>query len=369
MCSPSGMHSLLPALRISARLCEESREVKFFLDNGAATLFNEDLDTTTSAAKDDEVCRLKKQVASLTLQHEETCENLRQDFSAKIAIFEKKLAYKDDLLDNFEKRQDDVAREWCETEGAIQDANSQLPQVLTRFGKKLYLCHEEIAARKRNYPDSKPAHLHTRTFGLIRNVVTIKDHQMELELPAQIRRAPIEMEEVFSHQLRFLKAYAKEYHTANARMTTTVIPVKVPAPVSDSCSFQPVQGTSRTPTPEVVATETRKSSLTPRALPSVALDNKCPCGKLLMDTDPQPTCRRHLDRCTTFQKLHPAGKSALLAKIALNSSITSSPPSDKADISCKNCNRTFSSAHTTLFINHHLKVRTARSNAIKFQDR
>jgi hypothetical protein len=139
------------------------------------------------------------------------------------------------FLDNAEKVNEEMEREWHIVYSAITTVTQRLPYVLTKVGKAQNPCHDEVIAVVNQDDDCKHAvsflcqHPSTNLLA-----VKLKDHEMFHRPAMKMRRAYYELEIIFEHHRKFLLEFGKELVKKYPDVPDLAVSVaaRLPAPVA-----------------------------------------------------------------------------------------------------------------------------------------
>ncbi|EAT83768.2 hypothetical protein SNOG_08600 [Parastagonospora nodorum SN15] len=233
-------------------------------------------------------------------------------------------------LDKAAKESETVANEWDQFLGAIELIGSQVPRVCTEIGKKLYPCSEEISQ-------------------------LIKSDEDCYSVALQIRRARYNIETVWEHHYKFLRAFGREL-TARypdvAALSKSVTDKLLPAVSKASVALPPAQSQPNVITSKTVTASTPKSNV-----PLPLIGAKCFCGFQFLSDESLESKQDHLDRCEDFQRADQASKDKTLNKVGLGPVVLKQNTSRQEEITCLNCKRIFASSASSWFYHTHLKSR------------
>ncbi|KAH4183348.1 hypothetical protein HBI80_214180 [Parastagonospora nodorum] len=240
-------------------------------------------------------------------------------------------------LDKAAKESETVANEWDQFLGAIELIGSQVPRVCTEIGKKLYPCSEEISQLIKSDEDCKP-----------------KAYHVGYSVALQIRRARYNIETVWEHHYKFLRAFGREL-TARypdvAALSKSVTDKLLPAVSKASVALPPAQSQPNVITSKTVTASTPKSNV-----PLPLIGAKCFCGFQFLSDESLESKQDHLDRCEDFQRADQASKDKTLNKVGLGPVVLKQNTSRQEEITCLNCKRIFASSASSWFYHTHLKT-------------
>jgi hypothetical protein len=157
------------------------------------------------------------------------------DLLQEIVDLKTSLASTQLFLDNAEKVNEEMEREWHNVHSAITTVTQRLPYVLTKVGKAQNPCHDEVIAVVNQDDDCKHAvsflcqHPSTNLLA-----VKLKDHEMFHRPTMKMRRVYYELEIIFEHHRKFLLEFGKELVKKYPDVPDLAVSVaaRLPAPVA-----------------------------------------------------------------------------------------------------------------------------------------
>lgn len=182
-----------------------------------------------------------------------------------------------------------------------------------------------------------------------------KAYHVGYSVSLQIRRARYNIETVWDHHYKFLRAFGREM-TAKypdvAAISKSVTDKLLPTVSKASAPLPLVPSQQNVVTPKTATVSTPKSNA---HLPLVA--GNCVCGFHFLSDESLESKQDHIERCEDFQRADQANKDKTLKKIGLQPVAPKQKTSRQEEITCLNCKRVFAASASSWFYHTHLKVR------------
>jgi hypothetical protein len=174
--------------------------------------------------------------------------------------------------------------------------------------------------------------------------VKLKGSEITQRHSMAIRRGCYELETIWTHHLKFLKAFAEqliEQDPAAAELAKSVA------------------ATLPTITPElkaVTSTAGTLSSKPAKYIPLPGIVAQCICKYSFFKDDPIEAKKEHIDRCDEYQAASDEKKTLLLSNIGLGVSVPKLTRPRQAELTCNHCSQKFSNAQSEWFFSTHVPV-------------
>jgi hypothetical protein len=174
--------------------------------------------------------------------------------------------------------------------------------------------------------------------------VKLKGSETTQRKSLEIRRGCYELETIWTHHYKFLKAFAghllKQYPAA--------------AELADS-----VAATLPTITPESKAVTSIAGALSSKPekyIPLPGIVAACICKYSIFKDDPIEAKKEHIERCDHLQAASEAQKKLVLNNIGLVVSVPKQTQPRQAELTCFHCSQSFSNAASEWFFKTHVPV-------------
>jgi hypothetical protein len=187
-----------------------------------------------------------------------------------------------------------------------------------------------------------------------------KAYHVGYSVALQIRRARYNIETVWEHHYKFLRAFGRELTASYpdvAALSKSVTDKLLPAVSKASVALPPAPSQQN-----VVTSKTVTASMSKLDVPLPLTGAKCFCGFQFLSDESLESKQDHIDRCEDLQRADQASKDKTLNKAGLRPVVPKKTKSRQEEITCLNCKRVFASSASSWFYHTHLKVSNVPSS-------